>query len=202
MRPFVRLRVLLLTAMSLSALSLLAGCSQNTGSAGAAPDVVQPPVLSAPQRSSQRPTVRLQPNSKKQPDSHHPTKAASPKNVKPKAIRWHTDWNAAFKEAKARQKPVMVDFYADWCGACHYLDESIYSAPAVIEQSRNFVCVKVNTDQQPDIARQYVGQGLPTIAFLDAQGNILTRQEGAPREPELFVQWMQEARAKTTGTPA
>lgn len=129
-------------------------------------------------------------------------KAVAAKARKLTKIVWQTGWDAAFASARKQQKPVLIDFYADWCGACKYLDANIYTAPVVVQESQYFVSLKINSDKATEIASKYQVQSLPTILFLDPQEKVLLRQEGAPQAPELFVQWMQEARKKAAGTPA
>jgi thiol:disulfide interchange protein DsbD len=50
--------------------------------------------------------------------------------------------------AEEQNKPVMIDFGADQCGACKKLDEETFTDGRVIELSKNFVCIKVNTDKK------------------------------------------------------
>ena len=42
---------------------------------------------------------------------------------------WTTDWDKAMAAARAQKKPVVVDFYTDWCGWCKKLDKETYGAP-------------------------------------------------------------------------
>lgn len=71
------------------------------------------------------------------------------------------------KEALAAGKPVLVDFYADWCGPCKML------APVVEEianESEQYRVCKLNVDDAPDIAARYGVMSIPTlIVFKDGQ---------------------------------
>lgn len=111
-------------------------------------------------------------------------------------IVWLTSYDKALAKAKESNKPVMIDFYADWCTACHYLDKNIYTASGVIQESKKFVNLKIDTDKQTDIAAQYKVYALPTIIFLNGDGKVLWRLEGAPSESPYFVQTMQKAHNK------
>jgi thiol-disulfide isomerase/thioredoxin len=89
------------------------------------------------------------------------------------AITWAGSLNSGLKEAKAKNKPVMVDFYTDWCGWCKKLDRDTYADPEVANLAKKFVCVKVNGDKYSDLVSKYGVSGYPTILFLDAGGEKL-----------------------------
>lgn len=121
----------------------------------------------------------------------------------PTAIAWEPTFEQAMKRARIEGKPVMVDFYTDWCGACKFLDKNIYTDQQVIGETAKWISVKVNAEQRPDVAGSYGVTSYPTIAFLQADGRPLEVQAGAPREGEYFVEWMRSAYSKwTPPTPA
>ncbi|MDD5270143.1 MAG: thioredoxin family protein [Candidatus Omnitrophica bacterium] len=87
------------------------------------------------------------------------------------AITWAGNLDSALKEAKSKNKPIMADFYTDWCEWCKKLDRDTYADPEVANLSRKFICVKVNGDKYPDLVSKYGVSGYPTIIFLDPAGD-------------------------------
>lgn len=76
--------------------------------------------------------------------------------------------------AKADGRPVMIDFFAEWCEACKELDRDVYVQPSVIGASKQFVNIKLDaTDEEKvsAILSRYEVLGLPTVMFFDPAGN-------------------------------
>ena len=111
-------------------------------------------------------------------------------------IRWERNFDTAVKKAKAQNKALMVDFWADWCGWCHHLDETTYMDPEVVRLSGDFVPVKVNTEgsrADTRVAQRYGVSSLPTIAFLSPAGRPLLLVNGF-QGPGTFPHIMASAR--------
>ena len=97
------------------------------------------------------------------------------------SVKWERQFDDALKKARASRKPVMVDFWADWCGWCHRLDATTYVDPVVVRMSEDFVAVKVDTEGDAKgaaVAVRYDVTSLPTIAFLTPSGRPLMRLNG------------------------
>lgn len=111
------------------------------------------------------------------------------------AISWNNDLEAALKEAKESQKPVMVDFHTKWCKWCKELDRNTYSDNRVNELSAYFICVKVDAEEYPTITDKYNIRGYPTVVFLNHNGSVDSRVMGY-RTPEVFTKIMDSVLGK------
>jgi uncharacterized protein YyaL (SSP411 family) len=94
-------------------------------------------------------------------------------------IRWHEWGEEAFAAAQRENKPMLLDIGAVWCHWCHVMDRESYDDPEVAQiVNENFIAVKVDRDERPDIDSRYQvavsaisGQGgWPLTAFLTPDG--------------------------------
>ena len=105
------------------------------------------------------------------------------------SLQWGTDLNQAMQEAKNTNKSIFVDFYADWCYYCKEMDEVTYTDPQVEEKlTQNYVLVKINVDDNPDLSSQYQAYNLPTMVILDSDGNEINRIIGYQTPEQLLNQ--------------
>src|SRR5580698_9904000 len=94
-------------------------------------------------------------------------------------IQWHEWGDDAFAAARRENKPMLLDIGAVWCHWCHVMDRESYDDPEIAQiVNENFIAVKVDRDERPDIDSRYqvavsalTGQGgWPLTAFLTPDG--------------------------------
>ena len=93
----------------------------------------------------------------------------------PHSMDWN-DWNEqAFDRAREAGVPVLLFLRTSWCHWCRELEEKVFADPTVagilVERT---VPVRVDKDRRPDIDSRYRQGGWPTVALLDAEGEVLT----------------------------
>lgn len=99
------------------------------------------------------------------------------------------DVEGAFARAAMEGKPLIVDFYADWCVACVELDHKTYNRPEVLTRSEKFVNLKMDfttqTDWTREMAEKYQVLGMPTVIFFNPQGVEVERFVGFKNAAEV-----------------
>ena len=111
-------------------------------------------------------------------------------------IEWQKYSQEALNQADIQNRPVIIDFYADWCIPCKELDKFTFSDPAVIENASGFVTLKADLTQNdaPEVQQlkqRYDIRGVPSIVFLDENGaEIESLRLTGFEEPEHFIKRM------------
>lgn len=101
-----------------------------------------------------------------------------PRTKAESTIQWGNDYDDAVAEAKKTGKPVLIDFYTDWCGFCKQMDREVFTDSEVVDLASKTVPVKIDAERQPMVARQFRVQGYPTVLLVDGEGKVKRRVEG------------------------
>ncbi len=122
------------------------------------------------------------------------------------SIQWLSSFEEAVSLAKAENKPIMLEFYTDWCTWCKEYENVTFVDKDVIRESQNFISVKIDAEnnvQSSSLIDKYNIRGYPAVLFLNASGDILQLelQEQIPLAlridgytgPENFIIFMEEA---------
>jgi thioredoxin:protein disulfide reductase len=92
------------------------------------------------------------------------------------------------EQATLKNKPVVIDFYADWCAACKELEQHTFSNSVVQDMSKDILFLKFDatkdSDELKDLKQKFNIQGLPSVQFIDRKGQW---------KPELSLLQFEEA---------
>jgi|GEM_PF-2805045 len=95
-----------------------------------------------------------------------------------KSISWG-GYNEGLAMGREFNRPVFIHFTARWCKWCVKMQNETYSDPRVISyMADHFAAVKIDTEQNPTLARKYNVESVPTLWFLDSSGKGLTSING------------------------
>lgn len=93
-----------------------------------------------------------------------------------------TDSN--FQQVLAEGKPVVVDFWATWCGPCRALAPTIEALAA--EYEGRVVIGKCDVDEAVDLPQEFGIRNIPTVLFFSADGKLVDKQVGAAQK-QVYV---------------
>ena len=88
-----------------------------------------------------------------------------------------------FEEIKNSEKPVLLDFYADWCGPCRMVSPVI---DEIAEERDDIVVGKVNVDEEEELAGQFGVFSIPTLVVLKG-GKVVTQSSGAKPKAQILA---------------
>ena len=88
---------------------------------------------------------------------------------------WKPYSKQAIEDSLALHKPVVIDFFAQWCPNCHELDRVVFSRPDIQAKLAQVTTLRMDVTNHDDpevqkIAQEYGIEGVPTVIFLDSKG--------------------------------
>ncbi|MBI2826877.1 MAG: thioredoxin family protein [Planctomycetia bacterium] len=103
------------------------------------------------------------------------------------AISFVEGYDRGLALAKNDRRPILVFFTASWCQYCHQMANEAFTQNQVVNLSRQFLCVLVDADAEPQVCRQLNVRGFPTIQFLSPDGGPLHRVVGKRPGQQLVI---------------
>ncbi|MCB9639820.1 MAG: thioredoxin family protein [Myxococcales bacterium] len=130
-------------------------------------------------KSAQGQTSSVQGTQNKEPVDPAVAACLPPANYPANKPFWLTDEAKGMECAKRLNRPVILDFWAEWCTACKRLESISFADPTVVKESRRFVMLKLEqtagSAEGERLEKKYSIQGLPWVRFVDGKGNILQK---------------------------
>lgn len=113
---------------------------------------------------------------------------------------WYHDWDAGMAAAREQNRPILVDFYTDWCKWCTVMDEETFSDPAIKQKfAEDWIMIKINAEDKVkqgtfkgktmtyrELTQAFGVQGYPSYVFIDNNGEPANIVSGY-REKEPFA---------------
>jgi thioredoxin 1 len=90
---------------------------------------------------------------------------------------------ANFDSIKASEKPVLLDFYADWCGPCRMVSPIV---DEIAEECPQYTVGKINVDNEPALAQAFGIVSIPTLVVLK-NGQIANKAIGARSKEQILA---------------
>lgn len=121
-------------------------------------------------------------------------------------IDWLPWQKETFERALKEERPILLSITATWCHWCHVMDEKTYAKDEVARVvEENFVPIRVDTDERPDVNERYNQGGWPSTVFLAPRGEIITGTTYVP--PAEMIELLEQVvsifrRSKTGSQPS
>lgn len=127
-----------------------------------------------------------------------PAVASPPRKPRSTGIPWVKSMAAAKRQAAKQKKPIMADYYAQWCPPCKAMLATTYKDPVVIKRAKRFVPALIDIDKHPRDTEAAKVDAVPTLVFYDHKGKELVRSTGY-HDTKALLELMDEAEKKARG---
>ena len=81
--------------------------------------------------------------------------------------------NETLAQAQKERKPVVLDFFAEWCAPCQRMEKTTFIDERIKALLGRCVFLRIDTDEQPEISRRMNVEGLPDIRFITPDGKVV-----------------------------
>lgn len=88
-----------------------------------------------------------------------------------------------FESVRNSEKPVLLDFYADWCGPCRMVSPIIEE---IAKENPQYLIGKVNIDKEPELAQKFNVLSIPTLTVIK-DGKVISQSAGARPKNEILA---------------
>lgn len=103
-------------------------------------------------------------------DSPKSTESSVNSNSDNTGIKWY-GYDEGMAAGKKEGKKILINFYADWCTYCKKMDRETFSNSNVATyMNENFIAIKLNSDIEKQLSKEFRVGGLPTTIFIDPNG--------------------------------
>ncbi|TKJ35009.1 MAG: hypothetical protein CEE38_16250 [Planctomycetes bacterium B3_Pla] len=104
---------------------------------------------------------------------------------------WFDSYQAGISAAKARKRPVLIKFEAEWCSWCEKMDREVFAQPQIIKMLENYICIRIDVDKQRNVALAYKIKTLPRIIVVNTHNEIVGDWLGY-RDPAEFSKLLKD----------
>lgn len=105
---------------------------------------------------------------------------------------WLTSYTNVLQAAKQEQKPVLVQFTAEWCHYCKQMEKSTLQEQAAIAAMQPYLLLRLDYDKETALVRHFGIQGVPAFIVLDQSGDEAARTAGFQPSAD-FSKWLKES---------